>query len=471
MEENSLLLRIIPNEVLLVISDNLETTDINAFSQTCRRLANILIPVLCRIACKHRNFRLPPICWAAQKGYINVVKRLIDMGCNTTGLQHYCDRCQLPHTSTVLHWAAKGENAELVNFLLDRGENIDAVDNRNATPLHWVCSEGGTEVVKLLVSRGADLEIEDCDGDTALRWAAERSNAPVFKLLLDSGCSKKQLNLKSETVLHTIFLHGEEDLEKHACVVKMLLEHGFDLLRHRDQFGDTALHLAAKFGDVESMKLMLDHGIPVDWHGPPNSPAPTHNSPALNYAIESGKLEAIELLLQRGANPDSTPTIPLDLAVEYGRVPVIELLIKYGANVHCRNNNGDTVLHWAVQTTQVGVLDYFLQRPELGLDVNVQNRHLITPLHRACFMDPDPNWEIVDLLLRQENIQVDLQDDYGRTALINASETGAVRLIEALISKGADVNICDHQGNSALHKARDPRAWQVLKAAGAKVYE
>ncbi|PUU77811.1 ankyrin repeat-containing domain protein, partial [Tuber borchii] len=100
-------------------------------------------------------------------------------------------------------------------------------------------------------------------------------------------------------------------------------------------------------------------------------------------AIEAGKLEAIELLLQRGANPNSAPIIPLDLAVEYGRIPVIELLIKYGANVHCRNNVGDTVLHWAVQTTQVGVLDYFLQKPELGLDVNVQNRHLITPLHRA----------------------------------------------------------------------------------------
>ncbi|KAG0126995.1 ankyrin repeat-containing domain protein, partial [Tuber indicum] len=223
----------------------------------------------------------------------------------------------------------------------------------------------------------------------------------------------------------------------------MLLEHGFDLLSHRDQYGDTALHLAAKFGDIESMRLMLDRGIPVDWHGP-------RNSPALNHAIEAGKLEAIELLLQRGADPNSAPIIPLDLAVEYGRIPVIDLLVKHGANVHCRNNLGDTVLHWAVQSAQVGVLDYFLGKPELGLDVNVQNRHLITPLHRACFMDPAPNWEIVDLLLQQKNIRVDLQDDYGRTALINASETGSIRLIEALIGKGADVNICDHQGNSAL---------------------
>jgi len=58
-----------------------------------------------------------------------------------------------------LHMAAmQGEDA-VARVLLDRGADVNVVDQDNCTPLHYAASSGHESVARLLVDRGADLAI------------------------------------------------------------------------------------------------------------------------------------------------------------------------------------------------------------------------------------------------------------------------------------------------------------------------
>jgi hypothetical protein len=55
-----------------------------------------------------------------------------------------------------LHYAASGPEPELVQFLLDRGAEIDAASPNGSTPLMMAAQYGAEDSVTLLIGRGAD---------------------------------------------------------------------------------------------------------------------------------------------------------------------------------------------------------------------------------------------------------------------------------------------------------------------------
>jgi ankyrin repeat protein len=66
--------------------------------------------------------------------------------------------------ATALHHAARKNQVDIVNDLLDAGANINATTQPScqcATPLHWAASHGSKEVVSILISRGADVNVQD----------------------------------------------------------------------------------------------------------------------------------------------------------------------------------------------------------------------------------------------------------------------------------------------------------------------
>src|SRR5436190_312405 len=62
------------------------------------------------------------------------------------------------------------------------------------------------------------------------------------------------------------------------------------------------------------------------------------------------------------------------------------------------------------------------------------------------------NLATVDRMLAH-GTPVDLRDDFGETALMDASEGGHVLIIKRLLAAGADVNLHSHAGFTALMRA------------------
>uniref|UniRef100_A0A0L8GHC2 Uncharacterized protein n=1 Tax=Octopus bimaculoides TaxID=37653 RepID=A0A0L8GHC2_OCTBM len=88
--------------------------------------------------------------------------------------------------------------------------------------------------------------------------------------------------------------------------------------------GMIALHYAAWQGKVEPVRLLLEHGSPVDEKA-------DDGGTALHLASQHGHYDVVNMLLVQHADPrivNNAHRTPIDSACEFGRFRVVELLIK-----------------------------------------------------------------------------------------------------------------------------------------------
>lgn len=80
----------------------------------------------------------------------------------------------------LIHWAADRGNVEILQFLLNRGVDVNLVDPDGQTALHYASSCGHVECLKLLIKCGADRTIKDNELQTCVDVA---ENCTVADLL------------------------------------------------------------------------------------------------------------------------------------------------------------------------------------------------------------------------------------------------------------------------------------------------
>ena len=176
--------------------------------------------------------------------------------------------------------------------------------------------------------------------------------------------------------------------------------------------------------------------------------------------VESGDIAEIEAAIRNGQDleqENGAEWTPLFIAVRRGDPDVVRLLLRASANPGHRANGDMTALHCAmIGPTKGCPLEKTLEIVNLLLleDMslaNARNRDGTTPLHIAALLYSDRE------ILRQIR-QGDLKD--------------IPRLLEVLLSAGADPNIKDKKGNTALHDAvlgSDDEVALLLIQSGADV--
>ena len=108
---------------------------------------------------------------------------------------------------------------------------------------------------------------------------------------------------------------------------------------------DKGLHDAISRGDYASALKMIDRGADIE------AKDPGAGASVLHYAVMTGKLPIIDLLLSRGADVNSRTrngTTPLHTAVLYARLEVVEFLVEKGADVNAQSTSGTTPLAVAI---------------------------------------------------------------------------------------------------------------------------
>jgi len=119
-----------------------------------------------------------------------------------------------------------------------------------------------------------------------------------------------------------IFAAGEGD----AKTVKSLLDSGVDV-HQRSKDGESALHVAAIRGSLETAQHLLRAGALVDARTPRGSTL--HMTPTM-WALYHGQTELVKLLLSSGADPNAEDENGKSLLVmaQEARQPAIEAMLR-----------------------------------------------------------------------------------------------------------------------------------------------
>jgi hypothetical protein len=185
-------------------------------------------------------------------------------------------------------------------------------------------------------------------------WARTALFGTVGELrtLLDSGLDPNSKTERGTTPL----MMAAPDVDK----VRLLLERGADVKR-RSASGTDALTIAAShYGSSASMRALLEAGAEVQ-------PAERVRRTPLQYAAMSGDLDAVKILLARGAEAS---TESLSEAVTFGHAHVVQVLVDAGVSVQVTERSGINLLHWAVITDRASVIPVLVKA---GVPINATN--------------------------------------------------------------------------------------------------
>lgn len=182
------------------------------------------------------------------------------------------------------------------------------------------------------------------------------------------------------------------------------------------------------------------------------------NTP-LHYAARNENLAATQLLLKAGANTsleNNGHQTPKDLTVEG---PVERLL---------RVRITEFPLHDSVRAGNKDDVEALLELKD-KIDINKQDREGKTALHYAA-EQADP--AMVNILIRDDKINLSLEDNSSMTVLGRAALRGSAKKIKAILSSVVNPNVTNKAGRAPLHYAASRGDSDIIKAlidAGADV--
>lgn len=360
--------------------------------------------------------------------------------------------------SLPLAWAVETQNAQLVNVLLAKGARPDVGDShlRSFSPLVVACQRGEPAIVTALLAAGAEVNNATASGVTPLALCAGQSTAAAVKQLLDKGAALEVTDSTGQTPLMWAAAKGQ------LFNVQLLLGAGAEVNGKTAQ-GLTPLFFALRSGNAEVANLLLDAGADASYIAPDGTSAvqmaiywkqfaiaerlvkegqadltmfDRNGNQLLHAAIINKQLPLVQLLLAKGANPNSltgTSKVvwryevnftsapyesyaksPLLLAAAHSSAEMMRTLINAGADVKFRADDGTNIV-LAAAPNNPEVLALALQ---LAPDANVTNKYGQTALHLLMGysnnLSNEQTGELFKLLAKQ-GARTDIATRWGQT--------------------------------------------------------
>ncbi len=159
--------------------------------------------------------------------------------------------------STIAEWnlvmATEKNAVHVVSGLIDEGVDIDMT--RQRTALHLAAEKGHGEIVDLLIAAGADVNLRESNCRVPMFLALIHENFEIAAKLRDAGTDPTVIPESGESLLMAALWVENNEFARWA------IDSGVDLNSIRPEKNNaTALMIAAKMGDVEMVRLLLDRG-------------------------------------------------------------------------------------------------------------------------------------------------------------------------------------------------------------------
>ncbi|XP_055741630.1 caskin-2-like isoform X3 [Salvelinus fontinalis] len=225
--------------------------------------------------------------------------------------------------------------------------NVNYQDGDGFSALHHAALTGTTDLLSVLLEAQATVDIKDRNGMRPLHYAAWQGKADSVLMLLRAGAGVNGVSQDGHIPLHLAAQYGHYD------VSEMLLQHQSNpcLINKTKK---TPLDLACEFGRVKVAQLLLSSNMVVALlEGNSKEPADSGFNTPLHLAARNGHKDIIRLLLKAGIdiNRATKAGTALHEASLYGKTEVVRQLLEAGIDVNIRNTYNQTALDIVNQFT------------------------------------------------------------------------------------------------------------------------
>lgn len=366
----------------------------------------------------------------ARTGNVDAARLLLDRGATLDAREKFGGQ-------TALMWASARRHPEMMELLIARGAAVDArstdrdyqrhvtaegrpksLDSGGFTPLLYAARENCVACVSVLLAHGADINLPDPDGVSPLLVAVMNANWDLAKSLIESGADVDQWDVFGEAPLFTaIGLDARRDgghasidapnetdgegiihllLERGANPNQQLYFHPANVRGSTNTRGATPLMRAAVNGDLELVKLLLEHGADAKLYMADRE-TPIHGVLA-GRAPEKRALELIRVLHDAGTDVNVVALInheeevrggsALQFAVRKRYKEVIRQLAAYGIDMNAKDQDGLTALDY---TQSRGFMPFMANQTPIFKE----EAALLRELGATQLLQKDPVWPVL----------------------------------------------------------------------------
>eukprot|EP01084_Bolivina_argentea_P206525 352593_1 len=417
-------------------------------------------------------------CRESQKGKIKK-QFVVETGTETTTGTEIIWIC---FNGTPLHQACTTGEYELVSKLLaNDDEDIKQSINKpakvsNATPLMIACDHGHLKCVECLLSNEfVDVNILDQYKNNVLMMSVAHCHNEIAIMLLEHSDKMEEKGIEhgvldinqcdnsGESILHKLATNNNHEIME--ALVKRNINPNL-----QDSNADTALMIACekKFSDI--IEMLLKCGAD------PNIANISGITPLV--ACIGDKYNAgVELLIQFGADvnkinqheKENRLATALYYATRKKNKGAVALLLNAGADPTVISSNGQTLLHIAIDQSQLEILKLIyesisnkMNEDELYALVNYRDNDGKTALCTACYDDGMKSY--VEFLMDTAKCDINVVDNEGKCALYTAIDNYTTEIAKMLINSGSNVDVFDKKGQSLLFIASDRGKEELLKS-------
>ncbi|ORX48360.1 ankyrin [Piromyces finnis] len=328
--------------------------------------------------------------------------------------------CVDKNFETPLMLAVKKKNANLVEYLLDHGADVNYINNKDESALSKLLSSGRIskkliECLKVLIEHGADINkiykisrgYENVK-ETPLIYAVNRKNFDLIELFINNGALIDEKDSKGATPLYYSVVNA-----KNLEIVEYLIKKGANVNEIINDANETALFGALRYDRFDAIKLLLENGADV------------------NHKNSSNK-------------------IPLNIIMYRKNYPIeIEDLINDEVDFEALDSFGKSLFHYCIISGQDSIFNYIMDNIE-DINIDLLDNEENTPLMLAV---NSCNIEFATKILEKKP-KLNVKNVHLKTALTIAVERRNYKLACLLIENGAKIDNSNIEINKRiLHRA------------------